>query len=147
MHLSSTFHTSTFRATFFHYCTKEWNQLNNGKKIESIKKFKKTLIKIIRTKENSVFGVSDIYDVKLLTWLRLNFSHLNELKFRDNFNDTISPMCNCGTATETTIHYLLRCRLYSVQRADLLDGVYKIDSTLQDSSEDQLLIALLYGSE
>ena len=34
--------TSTFCATFFPYCKKEWNQLNdNIKKIESIKKFKK----------------------------------------------------------------------------------------------------------
>ena len=56
-------------------------------------------------------------------------------------------MCNCGTVTETTIHYFLRCRLYSVQRADLLDGVYKVVSTLQNSSEDQLLTDLLYGSE
>ena len=123
---------STFRATFFPYCTKEWNQLNDDiKKIELIKKFKKTLIKIIRAKENTVFGDSDIYGVKLLTRLRLNFSHLNEHKFRHNFNDTINPMCNCGPATETTIHYLLRCQLYSVQRAELLDGVYKLDSTLK----------------
>ena len=71
------------------------------KKIEVIKKFKKTLIRIIRTKENFVFGVSDIYGVKLFTRLRLNFSHLN--KFRHNFNDTINPMCNCGAATETTV--------------------------------------------
>ena len=56
-------------------------------------------------------------------------------------------MCNCGAATETTIHYLLRCRLYSVQRSELFNGVYKLDSTLQNSSEDQLLTVLLYGSE
>ena len=56
-------------------------------------------------------------------------------------------MCNCGAATETTIHYLLRCRLYSIQRVELLNGVYKLDSTLQNSSEDQLLTVLLYGSE
>ena len=56
-------------------------------------------------------------------------------------------MCNCGAATETTIHCLLRCRLYSVQRVELLDGVYKLDSTLQNSSEDQWLRVLLYGSE
>ena len=65
---------------------------------------KKTLIKIIRTKENSVFGVADIYGVKRLTRLRLNFSHLNEHKFRHNFKDTINPMCNCSAAAETTIH-------------------------------------------
>ena len=97
--------TSTFRATFFPYCTKEWNQLNDDiKKIESIKKFKKVLIKIIRTK------VSGIYGLKLHTRLRLNFSHLNvKHKFRHNFSDMINPMCNCSAAPETTIHYLLHC--------------------------------------
>ena len=59
----------------------------------------------------------------------------------------INPMCNCGAATETTIHYLLRNRLYSVPRVQLLDGVHKFDSTLQNSSEEQLLTVLLYGSE
>ena len=34
--------SSTFRGTFFSYCTKEWNQLNDDiKKTESIKKFNK----------------------------------------------------------------------------------------------------------
>ena len=56
-------------------------------------------------------------------------------------------MCNCGVTTETTIHYLLRWRLYSVKRAELLDGVYKLDSTLQNSSEDQLLTFLFHGSK
>ena len=54
-------------------------------------------------------------------------------------------MCNCGAATGTANHYL--CRLDLVQRAELLDGVYKLDSTLQNSSEDQLLTVLLYVSE
>ena len=107
--------TSTLHAIFFPYCTKEWNQLNDDfKKIESIKKFKEMLIKVIRTIENSVFGVSDIYDTKLLTRLKLNFSHLNEHKFRHNFKNAVNPMCNCVVATETTIHYLLCCWLYSV---------------------------------
>ena len=56
-------------------------------------------------------------------------------------------MCNCGAATKTTIHYLLRCRVYSIQRVELLNGVYKLDSTLQNFSEDQLLTVSLYGSE
>ena len=56
-------------------------------------------------------------------------------------------MCNCGVASGTTIHYLVRCRYCSVQRVERLDGVYKLDSTLQNSSEDQSLTVLLYGSE
>ena len=71
----------------------------------------KMLIKVTGAKENSVFGAYDIYGIKLLTRLGLRFSHLNEHKF----NDTINPMCNCGAATEATIHLLLCWRLHSVQ--------------------------------
>ena len=56
-------------------------------------------------------------------------------------------MCNCGDATEKAIRYLLRYGLYSVPSAELLDGAHKLDSTLQNSSEDQLKTVLLYGSE
>ena len=80
--------TYIFCITFFPHCTKEWNQLNDDiKKVESIKKLKNKM---------------------------LNLNHLNEHKFRNNFNNIINPMCNCSAATETTIHYLLRCWLYSV---------------------------------
>ena len=88
------------------------------------------MIKGIKTKENSVFGVSHIHGIKLLTRLRLSFSHLNEPKFRRNFYDTINPMCKCDASTETTMHYLLRCQLYSVEREELLNSIYKLDSTL-----------------
>ena len=47
--------------------------------------------------------VPDIYGIKQLTRLRLNFSNLSELKFRHNFNDTINLMCNCSATIETTI--------------------------------------------
>ena len=56
-------------------------------------------------------------------------------------------MCNCIADIGTTIHYILLWRLYSVQRVELLNGVYKLGSTLENSSEDQLLTVLLYGSE
>ena len=59
----------------------------------------------------------------------------------------INPICNCSAATETTTHYLLRCRLYSTQKVELLNRVYKLDPTLQISSEDQLPKVLLHDSE
>ena len=59
----------------------------------------------------------------------------------------INLMCNCGADIETTIHYLLCCHLYSDQQGELHHGVSKSDCTLQNSSEDQLLTVLLYGSE
>ena len=44
--------------------------------IDSIQKSKKVLIQFIRTKENSVPGVSNIYGVKLLYSLGLDFRQL-----------------------------------------------------------------------
>ena len=58
--------------------------------------------------------------IKLLSRLRLHFSHLNEHKFPHNFR-AIDPMCSCGLEPETALHYLLHCNLYSDLRAELLN--------------------------
>ena len=57
----------------------------------------------------------------------INFNHLNEHKFRHNFRDTINPMYSCGFEPETTDHYLLRCKLYTDLRLDLLNAIYTIN--------------------
>ena len=101
----------------------------------------------MRPKENSVYAILDISGLKLQTRLRLNFSHLNEHKYRDNFMDTINPMCSCGFEPETTDHYLLRCKLYTDLRLDILKDIYTINQSLRNFSEDQLVNVLLSGSE
>ena len=75
-------------------------------------------------------------------WNQLNDDFKNTESIK-KFNDTINPMRSCGAATQTTIHYLFHCRVYSIQRVELLNGVYKLDSTLQNCSEDQLLTNLV----
>ena len=45
-----------------------------------------------KKKENSIFSIYDSFGVKLLTCLRLQFSHVNEDKFRHGFGDTINAM-------------------------------------------------------
>ena len=74
--------TKAFENSFFPYCIKEWLKLSDEiRSIESSKQFKKTILDFIRPKENSVYAIRDISDLKLLTRLRLNFSHLNVHKF------------------------------------------------------------------
>ena len=107
--------------------------------IESSKQFKKTPFDFTRPKENSIYAIHNISGLKLLTRLRLNFSHLNEHKFRHNFKDTINPMCSCGFEPETTDHYLLRCKLYTDLRLDLLNNIYTIDQSLKNFPKDQLV--------
>ena len=84
----------------------------------------------------------------MLISLRLNFSHLNEHKFRHNFKNTINPMCSCAFEPETTDHYLLRFKLYTDLRLDLLNDIYiyTINQTI-NFSEDQLVNVLLFGFE
>ena len=77
----------------------------------------------IRPKENSVFSIHDTKGIKLLIRLRLNFSDLNEHKLRHGFRDTVDPMCTCRLETKATLQFLLRCRLYSTIRTEILDDI------------------------
>ena len=140
--------TKAFESSFFPYCAKEWGNLSEElRNIDSIKTFKLSILNFVRPRENSVFAVSDINGLKLLTRLRLNFSHLNEHKFRHNFNDTINPMCSCGKEPETTLHYLLRCDFYSIYRLELLNDICALNHSLKNISEENLLKVLLYRAE
>ena len=94
---------------------------------KSIKFFKQMIV--TDNKENSVFSVYYHYGVKLLTCLRLQFSHLKEHRFRHRFGDTVSPMCGCNAEIEDTKHFLLHCNFYSIQRFELFNNINKIDSS------------------
>ena len=72
-------------------CINEWNNLNvEIKNARSLNIFKNSVF--CEKRENSLFSVHDPLGAKLLTRLRLKYSHLNEHKFRHGFNDTINPM-------------------------------------------------------
>ena len=80
------------------------------KKSVNIKCVKSMIMKFLSSQE-ILFSIHDPIGVKLLTRLRLKFSHLNEHKFRHNFKDTVVTMFDCGTETETTEHFFLCCPL------------------------------------
>ena len=56
-------------------------------------------------------------------------------------------MCKCCLEIETTLHFFLRCRLYSTIRTELLDDIYTVDSSLTNYPDEKLLNILLYKSE
>ena len=137
--------TKAFESSFFPYCSKECENLSEElRKIDSIKTFRLSILNFVRSKENFVLAFHDINGLKLLTRLRLNFSHLNEHKFRHNFNDTINPMCSCGKEPETTLHYLLRCDFHSIYRLELLNDICALNHSLKNISEKYLLKVLIY---
>ena len=98
-------------------------------------------------KQKSLFTTHDPAGVKFLSILRLRFSHLNEHKFRHNFIDAISPMCDCGSKTETTDHFFLRCPFFAIKRQELLNDFLKINPSLRNLKDELLLDIILYGSD
>ena len=120
--------TLTFSNTLFPFCINEWNKLNdNLRNASSIYKFKNYLTKLIKVKENSACSISDPFGLKLLTRLRLNFSHLNEHKFRYNVRDTVNPICPCGGGIETIDYYLLRYQNFALVRSSFLNRIFEIN--------------------
>ena len=101
----------------------------------------------VRPTKHLVFKFHNIKGVKLLTRLRLDFSHLNEHKFRHNFNYTINPMCSCCKEPETTLHYLLRGNHYSIHWLELFNDVCTLNGSFRKSSKEKRLKILLYGAE
>ena len=137
--------TKSFKGKFFPYCINEWNKLKvEIKNAKSINIFKKSIVR--EKKENLLFCIYDPLGVKLLTRLRLQFSHLNEHKFRHGFSDTINPMCACGTEIETTEHFLLRCQFYSTQRLELFEKLEKVEPNFLSLRAKNQALILLFGS-
>ena len=83
--------------------------------------FKNALLSFIRPKHVDIFRIHNPIGLQLLTRHRLGFSYLNEHKFRHNFRDFLSPLCECKLEPEAT------CHLFKVERATLLNYIKEID--------------------
>ena len=75
--------------------------------------------------------------IKYLTKLRLDFSHLNDHKFRHNFQDCLNPLCACSLEVESIIHYFLHCQYYNAIYKTLLDTVKKISNISVSNRSDE----------
>ena len=105
--------TMRFSSSYFHNTICEWNLLEKAvQDSPSLAVFKSKLLRIIRPEKNPVYNIYDIFGIKLLTRLRVNFSPLNEHRFRHNF-DCLSPICICGTGKE--IMSITSCTAPSLQ--------------------------------
>ena len=59
--------------------------------------------------------------------MRLELSDLNEHRVNHNFQDCINPLYSCSLEPESNSHFFLRCHHYTILRADLINGLKKID--------------------
>ena len=138
--------TEIFKNSFLPYTINEWNKLDSDiRKIDSYVGFRKKLLSFIKPTKNKTFSIYDPFGIKLLNRLRVDFSHLNEHKFRHNFADTLNPLCSCSLETETTDHFFLRCRNYTDVRLTLMKELYRIDHSITSRQPNELLRIILCG--
>ena len=143
-----TFHcrTDCFKNSFFSSTLNDWYKLDETiRNSESISIFKSRLLSFIRPLESNVYNIFDPIGLKLLTRLRLGFSHLNEHRFRHNFQDCLNPLCSCSLEIEDTSHYLLHCHHFSQYRIDLMNSVKFILENFESLSDNVKNDILLYG--
>ena len=135
-----------FRNSYFPSIVTESNNLNQSmRNSENFSIFKKNILKLIRPSPNSIFNCHNPKGVKLLTRLRLVLSHLRDHKFKHNFQDSLNPVCNCGTDVEITTHYLLHCPLFSDERLILINNIRNIDSNILNLNDSKFSEVLLFG--
>ena len=112
---------------FFPSTLRDWSNLDeNIRNSESISSFKNRLLAFIRPQESSIFNIFDPQGLKFLTRLRVEFSHLNEHRFRHNIENCVNPLCSCSLEIEDTSHYLLHCHHYSQNRIYLMNSIESV---------------------
>ena len=135
-----------FKNSFFPSAITEWNKLDSFvKNADLFHVFKKHILNFIRPLPNSIFNIHNPLGIKYLTRLRIGFSHLKEHKFRHNFQDSVDPMCSCGSGTKTTKNFLLHCPNFHLQRQTLFNKIATIDSNILTENEESIVNILLFG--
>ena len=138
--------TKIFENSFLPYTINEWNKLDPEiRRIDSYVRFRKKLLSFIKPMENKTFSIYDPLRIKLLNRFRVDFSYLNEHKFRHNFADTFNPLCSCSLETESTAHLFLRCRYYNNIRITLMNELNDINDSITSKQPNKLLRIILYG--
>ena len=109
------------------------------------RKNKKSVLKFIRPSSNSIFNCHSLNGIKLITKLRLGFSHFLEKNLIHNFQNTLNLICSCGDDIETTAHYLLYCANYLDKRRTLSQKLQCIRENIPDKNDFKISELLLLG--
>ena len=138
--------TSLFKYSFFPSTVISWNNLESvTRNCLSIRSFKQHLLPLIRPKSRQIFGIHDCLGIKRLFQLRVGLSALKSHKYRHNFQDTQSDLCDCRTNVEDTEHYLLHCPLFSSMRHSLINSINIVLNNYRNMNPTINSDLLLYG--
>ena len=135
--IRTTFHAMICRSnrymnSFFPHAIASWNlfmEIFKYKEVPSTGLLKWDIISLIRPESKSLFKIHDPVGLRYLFQLRISLSPLKAHKWRHNFSDTISGICDCKQDIESTSHFLFSCPFYATQRATLITSINVILQT------------------
>ena len=102
---------------------------------ESFLSFKNSLLKIGQPTAKPTYNIHNPIGLKFLTGLRPGLSHLNEHKFKHNFQDCVNPLCLCSLRIESLSHFFLQCYHFTNIHATLLDDLQLVDINIPSFSD------------
>ena len=108
--------------------------------------FENSLLKIGRPTAKPTYNIHNPTGLKFLTRFRLGLSHLNERKFKHNFQDCVNPLCSCSLEIESFSHFFLHCHHFTNIRATLQDDLQSVNRNIPSFSDNELVDLLLYVS-
>ena len=112
---------------------------------DSFLSFKNPLLKIGRAAAKPTYNNHNPIDLKFLTKLRLGLSHLNEHKFKHNFQDCVNPLWSCSLKIESLSHFFVHCHYSTNIGATILDDLQSVDINIPSFSENELVNLILHG--
>ena len=135
-----------FRYSFFPSTLNDWFNLDlKIRNSESFSIFKSKLLSFICPVQTNIYNIFDPKGLTFPAHLRLGLSHLNEHRFRHDFQDCLNPLCSCSLEIEDTSHYLLHCHHFSHHRVALMNSVKSICDNFDSMSDNVKEDLLLYG--
>ena len=134
------YNTQSIEDVAIFYCRTDVLELNKLdmqiRRSESFLSFKNSLLKIGRPIAKPTYNIHNPIGLKFLTRLRLGLSHLNEHKFKHNFQDCVNPLCSCSLEIESLSHFFLHCHHFTNIRATLLDDLQSVDRDIPSFSDN-----------
>ena len=108
---------------------------------------KRNVLKFIRYTTNGIFSCHDLTGIKYLTRLRLGISTLMNINFTNNFQDTLKPLCTCGSSdVENAYHFFLHYPNFLTGRNTFLDKSAFLDSNILNQTDATVTKTLLFGN-
>ena len=100
---------------------------------------------MLRSNLNSFFNCHNLKGIQLFTRQHNGLSNLREDKFKHSFQDSLYPICGCGTDVESYPHFSAHFPQFQNKRLILLSTVKNIDIKLLGYSNSRLTQILFFA--